>query len=474
MDMSQFSDDQVNVALKAIESAKKHGLNPDFVLPMIQVESNFDPKAESKTGAYGPMQISAGLAKDNKIDPKDVDANIETGMKFLKSLYDNDKLEKDPYKILAAYNAGPNHKFFKTGDLSDLPDETINHVMKVRSAYGGELPSVASESQDQVEENPEKQYGDTIVGGNEPTAEEKKRSKQEAGVMGGLAGAGVGTLYSFKKPAVQVLQKVGLWPGGNSAINAADLATSAPMAQPQASNKITLGGPGTGVQNYGTNLLGMSPIEAARATGMGKGEGEIYDIKNQISAANKRLANIGINPQTLGMTDSGVILPQSRQAAKILSQQPSQQPAPPPPSQPGVLSRLTGKLAGSSPVMGALSGYGAASNAQDAYNKATSGDTPGAVKSTIGALANLGALIPKTAPYAGSASSAIEADRRLNDKDYVGAATSTLGAVAPYVAPFLLGPEVGIPVGIATALGSPIANEAKDWLMNHLNSSKSP
>jgi hypothetical protein len=42
--------------------------------------------------------------------------------------------------------------------------------------------------------------------------------------------------------------------------------------------------------------------------------------------------------------------------------------------------------------------------------------------------------------------------------------TSGVGAVAPYVAPFMFGPQVGIPVGVATAVGAPFANELKDYL----------
>lgn len=132
------------VALKVIDAATKYGINPEFVLPMVMIESGFDPKAKSEAGAVGPMQLTANAAKDLKVaDPTDVDQNIDGGMRLLRRLIDNKKLEGDPEKILAAYNAGPNHKFFETGNPNDLPRETIFHVDKVFQYFGNDAPSMA-------------------------------------------------------------------------------------------------------------------------------------------------------------------------------------------------------------------------------------------------------------------------------------------------------------------------------------------
>jgi hypothetical protein len=40
-------------------------------------------------------------------------------------------------EALAAYNAGPNSKFFQTGDVKDLPDETVKYVQRIITMSGG-------------------------------------------------------------------------------------------------------------------------------------------------------------------------------------------------------------------------------------------------------------------------------------------------------------------------------------------------
>jgi hypothetical protein len=60
-----------------------------------------------------------------------------------------------------------------------------------------------------------------------------------------------------------------------------------------------------------------------------------------------------------------------------------------------------------------------------------------------------------------------EAIERAQNKDYTGGLTSMAGAIGPYVAPMLLGPEVGIPVGLGMAVGAPITNYIKDKYFPH-------
>jgi hypothetical protein len=53
----------------------------------------------------------------------------------------------DPARALAAYNAGPNSKFFQTGDVKDLPDETVKYVKRIITMSGGSLPPVIIDTQ---------------------------------------------------------------------------------------------------------------------------------------------------------------------------------------------------------------------------------------------------------------------------------------------------------------------------------------
>lgn len=84
--------------------SEAHGVDPLLVRALIQVESNYQPRARSSKGAMGLMQIMPSTARAygvrNAYDPK---TNIEVGVKRLKDLLD--RLGAVDL-ALAAYNAG--------------------------------------------------------------------------------------------------------------------------------------------------------------------------------------------------------------------------------------------------------------------------------------------------------------------------------------------------------------------------------
>jgi hypothetical protein len=88
-----------------MRAAEAHGVNPMLVSALIQVESGYRPKARSRKGAMGLMQLMPSTAREylvgNPFDPK---ANIEAGIKHLKTLIDR---FRGVELALAAYNAGP-------------------------------------------------------------------------------------------------------------------------------------------------------------------------------------------------------------------------------------------------------------------------------------------------------------------------------------------------------------------------------
>jgi soluble lytic murein transglycosylase-like protein len=108
---------EVNVALGAPRSpygqliydvAIRHSVNPQLVAAMIHVESAFNPRAVSRKGACGLMQLLPetarrfGLRKRKDLfDPR---KNLEAGVRYLKWL--TRRFSGDVHKILAAYNAG--------------------------------------------------------------------------------------------------------------------------------------------------------------------------------------------------------------------------------------------------------------------------------------------------------------------------------------------------------------------------------
>ena len=86
-----------------IQASARHGVDATLVRAVIQVESNYQPRARSSKGARGLMQLMPSTARQygvsNAYDPA---SNIEAGTRHLKSL-----LDRMPLNLaLAAYNAG--------------------------------------------------------------------------------------------------------------------------------------------------------------------------------------------------------------------------------------------------------------------------------------------------------------------------------------------------------------------------------
>ena len=125
------------------EAAERHRLDPALLRAVIQAESGGDPKAISRKGALGLMQLVPATAEQmgvgNAFDPAQ---NVDGGARFLRSLLD--RYHGDLPKSLAAYNAGvgaverfggvPNYK------------ETRAYVHKIQETYfrpgSGRLPSL--------------------------------------------------------------------------------------------------------------------------------------------------------------------------------------------------------------------------------------------------------------------------------------------------------------------------------------------
>jgi soluble lytic murein transglycosylase-like protein len=107
--------------------ASQHGVDPDLVSAVIEVESGGNPRAVSHKGAAGLMQIMPETARElglrNAFDPE---ANIASGTQYLRQLLDR---YGSPEVALWAYNAGP-----KAVDLGHMPAETRQYVPRVLKA----------------------------------------------------------------------------------------------------------------------------------------------------------------------------------------------------------------------------------------------------------------------------------------------------------------------------------------------------
>jgi len=114
------------------EASKKHGVSFSLLKALIKTESDFDPRAVSRAGAMGLMQIMPENIRKLEIkDPFDPKDNIMGGTRYLKQLINrfNGKL----HLALAAYNAGPGvvEKYQRIPPFQ----ETENFVKQVMEYY---------------------------------------------------------------------------------------------------------------------------------------------------------------------------------------------------------------------------------------------------------------------------------------------------------------------------------------------------
>ena len=103
--------DRARLAMAILEEAEAAGLDPLFVLAVIEVESAFDPAARSIRGALGLMQLRPSTlrselrrARLSDGDVSDPVVNVRGGVRYYRRLL---RIFKTQDAALMAYNAGP-------------------------------------------------------------------------------------------------------------------------------------------------------------------------------------------------------------------------------------------------------------------------------------------------------------------------------------------------------------------------------
>ncbi len=112
--------------------SSQHQLHPALIRAVIKAESDFDPRAVSRAGAIGLMQLMPQTAVRLDVrDMYDPDDNVGGGTKYLRQLLD--RFHGNLPLALAAYNAGEN----AVDRYQALPpfDETRKYVRKVLRYY---------------------------------------------------------------------------------------------------------------------------------------------------------------------------------------------------------------------------------------------------------------------------------------------------------------------------------------------------
>ncbi len=114
--------------------AHKHGVDEKLVKAVIKQESGFNPKATSRCGAAGLMQLMPATAKGFGVtDVYNPVQNVDAGVKYLKNLLS--KYNGNVILALAAYNAGSG----AVSKYNGVPPykETQNYVRNILANYLG-------------------------------------------------------------------------------------------------------------------------------------------------------------------------------------------------------------------------------------------------------------------------------------------------------------------------------------------------
>ena len=113
-------------------AAKKYSVDADLIFSVIATESNFNPRAISRRGARGLMQLLP--ATGTRFGVKDIfdpAQNIDAGTQYLRDLMA--RYQGDLVLTLAAYNAGPG-AVQRYGHVPPY-NETISYVRAIRKTY---------------------------------------------------------------------------------------------------------------------------------------------------------------------------------------------------------------------------------------------------------------------------------------------------------------------------------------------------
>lgn len=416
----KLNEDQLQIALAVDAEARRQGVNPEFVWPMVYQESKFKQDAASPKGAIGVMQLIPSTAKGLKVDPNDLGQNISGGISLLKELMDNPKIGNDPYKVLAGYNSSTEtrNKFYESGDLADLKDETITHMLKISEYYGGDLPKVSLEKTEQAAAAEPAASAASEAAKAEPTDDEKVGSggtepTRLPRALAGIAGAAAGTVAGSgaaipaaamraKYDALQLIDSIpearAAFKAGKSPSEVLNIALKnvsgggADLPPPQ--------GPLTGQPAGGRmtqNWIASQDAEG-RYTDVGmkaRDQAEAHRMKLAAMAAEDKINKIA--PEFRADPNrSNLLIPQSAGSG------PRGAPSVPIPSAVPMAEKTTigGHLRNIArnyapflkmPVMGGLTGFTAAQGAADVYNRAREGRTGEATASGLGALAGTAA-----------------------------------------------------------------------------------
>lgn len=314
--IDQLDEEQASNAEKVARAAKRAGVDPALAVAIAFQESKLrsnPPRGSS--GEIGMMQVMPGTGKGMGFNEKqlgNLEQNIEAGIQYLKKGLE--ATGNDPQLAAIYYNGGPGAIQAMTSGKE--PDPRVFDYLRSVNSYGAFAPRPQGQPAGQPAGQPEVQPGPPVESDQERDARIQEAMEAQERRMGQVYGAGTGAVVSAGRLAkekakgmafglgesaesgrISARTSSGLPAGGTppaapaaapAALPAAS--TGAPQARaPSAGGPTQLGvpgtfptatGPGSATFNYG-RVYGLPEIEAGRALGTGKAEGEVWDLLNK-------------------------------------------------------------------------------------------------------------------------------------------------------------------------------------------------
>ena len=133
IDPGSMDDNRRRFTPLIAETARRTGLHPQLLHAVVRAESAYDPRALSRAGAQGLMQLIPATAERYGVaDSWNPRENLDGGARYLRDLMI--MFDHDMVLALAAYNAGENAVIKYDYSVPPYP-ETQNYVRKVIDFY---------------------------------------------------------------------------------------------------------------------------------------------------------------------------------------------------------------------------------------------------------------------------------------------------------------------------------------------------